>query len=159
MSAQRLPEVDECIYAVRQWKTTLDPNAKWWQKLFHRFVYKPFNEFSLKVVKIPPATSVTIDGSKVTFTWLEDAGFFASEDEADIACLTDRYSYQQVTYGRAFPVDSAQCLGSTIFPRAARPRKRANPILEMIIKPRKEDDRERQRLAQTLAELNQVLDR
>lgn len=158
MSARRLPEVDDAIYAVRQWKQTLDFNAKWWQRWFHRFVYLPFNEFSLKVVKLPPATSVTIEGKKVTFSWLEDGGFFGDEDQADAACLTERYSYQQVTYGRAFPSDSAQCLGPTIFPRAKRPHKRARPILSMVIKSRKEDDRERQQLADTLARLNQVLD-
>lgn len=159
MSAQRLPEPDDSIYVVRQWKDTLDSTAKWWQRWFHRFLYLPFNEFALKVVKLPPATSVTIEGSKVTFSWLEDGGFFGSEDQADTACLTERDSYQRMTYGRIFPADSAQCVGPTVFPRAKRPRKRAHPILEMIIKPRKEDDRERQQLAQTLAQLNQVLDR
>jgi hypothetical protein len=159
MSARRLPEVDEVIYAVRHWKHTLDPSAKWWQRWFHRFIYLPFNEFSLKVVQVPPVTSVTIDGPKVTFSWLEDGGYFGSEHEADLACLTERDSYQQMTYGRAFPFESAQCIGPTIFPRAKSPRKRAQPVLAMLIKPRKEDDHERERLAQTLTKLNQVLDR
>ncbi len=159
MSARRLPEVDETIFVVRQWKTTLDPNARWWQRWFHRFLYLPFNELALKVFKLPPATSVTVEGHKATFGWIEDAGFFTDEDQADLACLTDRYSYQPVTFGRAFPAESAQCLGPTIFPRATRPRKRAAPILSMVIKPRRQDDRERRQLADTLAQLNQVLDR
>jgi hypothetical protein len=137
MSAQPLPQVDDSIYAVRQWKETIDPSAKWWQKWFHRFIYLPFNEFTLKVIKLPPATSVTVEGSKVTFSWLEDGGFFASEDQADFACLTERYSYQRITFGRAFGPESAQVLGPTIFPRATRPRKRAKPVLEMIINPRR----------------------
>lgn len=159
MSARQLPAVDESIYAVRQWKDTLDPSARWWQRWFHRFIYLPFNEFSLKVIKIPPATSVTVEGPRVNFSWLEDGGFFDSEDQADTACLTDRHSYQRMAYGRIFPSDSAQCIGPTIFPRAKRPRKRATPILEMIIKPRREDDRDRRQLADHLAYLNQVLDR
>lgn len=158
MSAQRLPQPDDSIYAVRQWKQTLDPGAKWWQKLFHRLLYCPFNEFALKVVKVPPATSVTIDGSRVTFSWLEDGGYFGSEDEAEIACLTDRHSYQRMTYGRAYPSDSAQCVGPTIFPRAKNPRKRAAPVLAMVIKPRREEDQERQELAECLAQINQVLE-
>jgi hypothetical protein len=159
MSAQRRPEPDDCIFAVRHWKDTLDPSAKWWQRWFHGLVYLPINELALKVFKIPPATSVTIEGPKVTFSWLEDGGYFSSEDEAELACLTDRHSYQRMTYGRAYPADSAQCVGPTIFPRARNPRKRAQPVLAMLIKPRKEDDREREQLARTLTKLNQVLDR
>lgn len=158
MSAQRLPETDDPIFAVRLWKNTLDRDAKWWQRLFHQFIYLPFNEFSLKIVKIPPSTSVTVDGTRVTFSWLEDAGFFASEDQADIACLTDRHSYQRLTYGRAFPSDSAQCSGPTIFPRAKNPRKRAKPILNLIIKDRAQDEKEHQELAECLLQLNQVLE-
>lgn len=159
MSAQRRPEPDDVIYAVRHWKCTLDRSATWWQRWFHRLVYLPVNELALRVFKLPPVTSATIDGSKITFSWLEDGGYFGSEDEADIACLTDRYSYQQMTYGRAYPPESAQCVGPTIFPRAKNPRKRAKPVLAMLLKPRKEDDREREQLAQTLTKLNQVLDR
>lgn len=158
MSAQRLPQPDDVIYAVRQWKETLDPNAHWWQRWFHRFVYKPFNEFALKVVKIPPATSVTIEGNKVTFSWLEDAGFFASEDQADSACLTPRDSYQQMVFGRAYPSETAQFIGPTIFPRAKNPRKRARPVLAMIIKPVRVEEREHKEWKEALARLNQVLD-
>jgi hypothetical protein len=165
MSAQRLPRTDDLIYAVKLWKDTLDPSAKWWQRWFHRFIYLPFNEFSLKVVKIPPATSVTIEGDKVTFSWVEDGGFFGSEHEADQACLTERTSYQAQTYGRVFPTDSAQCVGPTIFPRSKRPLKRANPIFEMMIKSRTEDRRaqqereeERAQLKECLTQINQVLD-
>lgn len=159
VSAQRLPETDQMIFIVREWKEVLDPSAKWWQRWFHRFVYLPFNEFALRVMKIPPVSSATIEGRRVTFSWLEDAGFFATEEQADTACLTERWSYQGMTFGRLFPSESAQCVGPTIFPRAKRPLKRARPVLSMIIKPRKEEDRERQQLAQTLARLNQVLDR
>lgn len=153
-----LPVVDETIYAVREWKETLDPCCKWWQRWFHRFVYLPFQEFSLKVVKIPTVTSATITGDEVRFSWLEDAGFFGSEHEADIACLTERYSYQGMPYGRAYPSLSGQCLGPTIFPRAKNPRKRARPILSLVMKDRKRDEAEAREFSKCLQRLNQVLD-
>ena len=159
MSANPLPSVDATIYAVREWKETLGPECKWWQKWFHRFIYLPFNEFSLKIVKIPPVTSATLCGDKVQFSWLEDGGFFASEDEADVACLTNRYSYQGMPFGRAFPSVSGQLLGPTIFPRAKNPRKREQPILSLVFKDRKKDEQEQRTLAEYLQQLHQVLDR
>lgn len=155
MSARRMPEADESIYAVRHWKETLDPSAKWWQRWFHRFLYKPFNEFALKVIKIPPATSITVEGGRVTFSIVEDGGYFGSEYEADLACTSERHSYQQMVYGRIYPVESAQVIGPTIFPRARNPRKRAKPILEMVIKPRTEDEEMRREIAR----LHEILDR
>lgn len=157
MSARRLPQTDETIFAVRQWKETLDPSAKWWQRWFHRFVYLPFNEFSLKVMKIPTVTSVTVEGKRTTFSWLEDEGFFADEDAADAACLTERWSYQGMPFGQQFPADSAQVVGPTVFPRAKNPRKRAKPILRMIIKDRKVDEQRDRELAECLQQVNQVL--
>lgn len=153
-----LPVVDETIYAVRVWKETLDARSPWWQRWFHRFLYLPFNEFSLKVMKVPTVTGATIIGSEVRLSWLEDEGFFGSEYEADIACLTDRYSYQGLPYGRSFPEVSGQCLGPTIFPRAKNPRKRARPMLSLIFKNRKQEESEQQQIAQCLKRLNQVLD-
>lgn len=155
MSAQRLPQPDDGIYAVKQWKETLDPTAPWWQRWWHRFVYRPFNEFSLRVMKVPPDNHVTIDGSKISFSLVEDAGFFASEHEADIACLTERDSYQRYTFGRLYPRGSGQHTGPVIFPRAKNPRKRAKPILGMVIKPRKEEEQ----VMEKLAILNEILDR
>lgn len=157
MSAHPVPQVDGTIYAVRIWKDTLDPCAKWWQRWFHKFIYLPFQEFSLKVVKVPTVTSVTVEGDKTTFSWLEDGGFFASEHEADIACLTDRWSYQGMPFGRLFPSDSAQVLGPTVFPRAKNPRKRAEPMLALVIKDRKQDEQRDQQLAACLQQVNQVL--
>lgn len=123
------------------------------------FYIFPFNEFALRIIKIPTATSVTVTGNEVRFSWLEDGGFFASEDEANIACLTDRFSYQALPFGRSFPSRSAQFNSPTIFPRATNPRKRARPTLSLIIKDRKKDEQERQTLAECLTQLNQVLDR
>lgn len=155
MSARHRPETDEVIYAVRQWKETLDTSAKWWQRLFYKLAYRPFNEFSLRVVKIPPANTITVEGDRVIFTIVEDGGYFGSEHEADLACITERDSYQAMTYGRAYPRESAQCIGPTIFPRAKNPLKRAAPILEMVITSRKVD----QRIKQELTRLNETLDR
>lgn len=158
MSASPLPSTDGTIYAVREWKETLDQDAPWWQKWYHRFVYRPFNEFSLRVMRIPPDNYVVLDGNRVTFSLVEDGGFFSSEHEADIACLTERYSYQGMPFGRAFPDRSGQCLGPTIFPRAKEPRKRAKPILSLIFKDRKQEESEQKELARYIRKLNQVLD-
>lgn len=158
MSTYPLPAVDDTIYTVRQWKETLDPRSPWWQRWYHRFIYLPFNQFSLRVMKIPTVTSATIIGNEVRLSWLEDEGFFGSEHEADIACLTDRYSYQGMPFGRCLPHESGQCLGPTIFPRAKNPRKRSKPMLSLIFKNRKQEESEQQQLANYIKKLNQVLD-
>lgn len=159
MSASQPLPAEQTIFAVREWKSTLDPRSKWWQRWFHRFVYLPFNEFSLRVMKVPTVTHAVIHGEKVELSWLEDAGFFASEDEADIACLTERYSYQGLPFGRSLPSDSAQFVNPTIFPRAKNPRKRAQPVLSLVIKDRKQDEYEQRTLSEYIQQLNQVLDR
>lgn len=155
MSARRLPEPDDGIYTVKQWKETLDPGAPWWQRWYHRFVYRPFNEFSLRVMKVPPDNHITIDGNKVSFSLVEDGGFFASEHEADLACLSERDSYQQYTFGRLYPRGSGQHIGPVIFPRAKNPRKRADPVLRMLIKPCKVEEQMRQELAKISKTLDQ----
>lgn len=159
MSTNPLPSVDQTIYAVREWKETLDPYAPWWRRWFHRFVYLPFNEFSLRVMKVPTCTSATVVGNEVRLSWLEDAGFFGSEHEADLACLTERFSYQGLPYGRLFPCESGQSINPTIFPRARNPRKRARPVLSLVMKDLKQEESEREQLASYLTQINQVLDR
>lgn len=159
MSANPLPSTDNTIFIVREWKETLDPHSKWWQRWFHRFIYLPFNEFSLKVMKIPTVSSATISGDEVRFSWLEDCGFFSSEHEAEMACLNGRTSYQGVPFGRLFPDRSCQCLGPTIFPRAQQPRKRARPVLGLVFKTRKQEEDEQQAFAKCVKQLSQILDR
>lgn len=164
MSApRRLPETDDTVFMVAQWKDDLDPSAKWWRRAFYRFLYRPFNEIALKVFKIPPFTNVVIDGSKVRFERFEPQGFFGSEHEADLACLGERWSYKDYTYGRLMPPQGGQVGKGPVFPRAKNPGKRVAPIFEFIIKDRRQDNKERKALAECLQQMNkdlsQVLDR
>jgi hypothetical protein len=158
MSAARLPQVDDVIYTVAQWKDDLDPDSPWWRRWFYKLVYRPFNEFSLKVMKIPPITNVVIEGNKVRFERFEIQGHFSSEHEADISCLTERWSYKDYPFGRLMPPEGGQYGDGPVFPRSTTPRKRTEPIFEYVIKDRRKDERERRTLAECLHELNQQLD-
>jgi hypothetical protein len=155
MSANPLPQVDDVVYTVTQWKDELDPRAPWWQKAFYRFIYLPFQEFSLKAVKIPRPTETIIEGGKISFRIWEIQGHFASEHEADIACLTDRYCYKDYPFGRPYAPESGQIGKGPVFPRAKNPNKRIRPVLEMAIIPR----RKITKLEGEVARLHQVLDR
>lgn len=158
MSAFPLPQVDEKIRIVVQWKDMIDAGSPWWRKLYYDTVYKWFLEFSLKAMKIPNPTQVTIEGKKVTFSWLEWQGFFSSDDEARFACLGEKWGFKALPYGRLLPKESGQCVGEWIFPRAKNPAKRAPLMLSHVIKDRKQEESEQQQLAQYIRQLNQVLD-
>jgi hypothetical protein len=155
MSARPLPQVDDTIYTVTQWKDELDSTYKWWQKAFYRFLYLPFNEFALRVVKIPRATEVVVKSNEYSFRWWEVEGHFSSVHEADIACLTERYCYKDYPFGRQLPGISGQIGHGPVFPRAKDPRKRIQPIMDTTFLPR----REVSWLRNEIARLNQVLDR
>lgn len=159
VSARRLPEVDENICVVVQWKDMVDARSPWWRKAYYRFVYAPFLEFSLRVVKIPNPTEVSIEGKRIRFSWLEWQGFFASADQAEIACVGERWGYKALPFGRSLPDVSGQYLDSEwVFPRAKNPRKRARPMLAMVFKDRKQEERDGERLRDYLRRLNQELD-
>lgn len=159
MSAQRLPEVDGKVRIVVQWKDMIDAGSPWWRRLYYNTVYKWFMEFSLKVMKIPNPTQVTVDGKRVTFSWLEWQGFFSTDDEARAACLESKWGFKALPYGRLLPKESGQCIGEWIFPRARNPVKRAPLMLSHVIKDRKQEEADHRELARYLAQLNQVLDR
>ena len=144
--SQVLPRVDSEICMVVQWKDVVDASTQWWRRLYYRTVYKWFMEFSLRVMKIPNPTEVTIDGRKVHFSWLEHQGFFESEDQADRACLGEKWGYKRILFGRLLPPESGQYDSPWIYPRAKNPRKRANLILTTVITPQA-------RLAQLEAEV------
>jgi hypothetical protein len=62
-------------------------------------------------------------------------------------------------FGRVAPHNSAQYCG-TIFPRKKKnPRRWSKPVLSLVIKDRKEEERKDRTLADTLSYLNQVLER
>jgi len=151
------------VFKVSQWKTALDSTEPWWRKFFHKWIYLPFQDFSFGVMKIPPVKEVTVESDghgsvRRIFSWFEDEGIFEHEDQADYACLGEQWGYKKMPYGRLVPPESAQYSG-TIFPRKKNPRRWAKPTLSLIIKDRKQDEREHAALAECLAELNHVLDR
>lgn len=156
MSARPLPETDTEIFMVVQWKDIVNDGSPWWRRLYYRTLYQWFMEFSLKVMKIPNPTEVTIEGKQIRFSWLEHQGFFQSEDQADFACLAERWGYKRIIFGRAFPPESGQYDSPWIYPRAKHPRKRAKPILKMIITPRETTDRLAE-LEREITELRRVI--
>jgi hypothetical protein len=137
------------------WKDEVDSTYRWWQKAFYKYLYLPFNEFSLRVVKIPKATEVEREGNKVRFRIWEIIGHYSSPDEAEIACTTPRHCYKDYPYGRRFPDISGQVGSGPIYPRAKNPRKRIDPIMEMAIIPRKRVGM----LESEIARLHQTLDK
>lgn len=135
MSAHLLPQVDSEICMVVQWKDVLDGNTQWWRRLYYSTIYKWFMEFSLKVMKIPNPTEVNIDGKQIRFSWLEHQGFFTNEDQADLACLGEKWGYKRILFGRLLPPESGQYDSPWIYPRAKNPRKRSKLILTTVITP------------------------
>ena len=156
-------------WKVSVWKDDVDPSSPWWRKAFFKHVYLRFWDLSFKL-GIPKAKEVTIESdehgnSRRTYRWFEDISVFDHEDQADAACLTERYLYTEIPHGQSAPFDSAQLKGS-VFPRKKKPRKWANPVFSLILKDRKQEEIEQQEreqgkqaLAQCLNELNHVLDR
>lgn len=158
MSASRLPEVDQDVFLVAQWKFQLDARCNHWQRWWFKFVFLPLVRFSFNYVKIPPVTEVSIEGDKTVCSWYEIEGLFLDEHQADLACLGRYWSYKRFPFGRLLPSESAQ-YGATVFPRAGNPRQREQPQrLALVIKDRKKDERERDELARYIAQLNQALD-
>lgn len=135
MNARPLPETDSEIYMVVQWKDVLDKNSPWWKRLYYYTLYTWFMEFSLKVMKIPNPTEVSIDGKQIRFSWLEHQGFFEFEDQAEMACLETRWGYKRILFGRLLPRESGQYDSPWVYPRAKNPRKRAKLILTTVITP------------------------
>lgn len=153
------------VFKVSAWKTKPDADAPWWQRWFHRFVYLPFQNFSITVMKIPPAKQVIVESDaqgnvRKTFGWFEDVGIFEHEDQADAGCLTESDFYTRLPYGRLMPAESAQYEnGCPTFPRKKNPKRWASPVLSLVIKDRKQEERKDKQLSGYLAQLNEILDR
>lgn len=145
------------VWMVAQWKWDLDPATPWYRKLFFKFVFRPFIHFSWRVMKIPCPKGIEVNGNKQTIFWFENGGFFSSEDQAEIACLSQWHGYKDVPLDRAFPPESAQ-YSSLVFPRQKDPRQhRKAPTFNLVLRDRKQEEQERQVLADCLAELNEKL--
>jgi hypothetical protein len=164
MRAERQVNVPKKIWKVSVWKSELDPEARWWQKLFHGYIYLPFQDFSFGVMKIPTTKEVSVESDangniRRTYHWFEDVGTFDTVEEADANCLTERYGYTCYTHGQLMPFRSAQTSGiGTVFPRRKDGQRWAKPRLLAVIKDRKEDEEEHLVLAECLNQINRTLE-
>lgn len=151
-------ELLDRIWMVAQWKWDLDPDTPWYRKAFFSYVFRPFIHFSWNVVKIPCPKGVEVNGKKVTVFWFENGGFFSSEDQADLACISEYHGYKDVPMDHAFPLASAQ-YSSLVFPRQKNPRQhRKTPTFSLVLKDRKQEERQQQTLAEYIAQLHRALD-
>lgn len=150
------------VFKVSVWKTKPDPSAPWWQRYFHRYIYLPFQNFSITVMKIPPAKQVIVESDaqgniRKTFGWFEDIGIFEHEDQADAGCLTESEFYTRLPYGRLMPKETAQYeYGCPTFPRKKNPKRWAKPVLSLVIKDRKQDEQEQATLIEYLNKINRL---
>jgi hypothetical protein len=159
MMPERVADTQDRVWMVAHWKWDLDPSTPWYRRFFFKYVFRPFIHFSWNVMKIPCPKGIEIDGKKQTVLWFENGGFFSSEDQADLACISNWHGYKDVPLDRSFPLESAQ-YSSLVFPRQKDSRQhRKSPTFNLVIKDRVEDERRNKTLADTLAYLNQVLDR
>lgn len=153
------------VFKVSVWKTKPDSSAPWWQRYFHRFIYLPFQNFSITVMKIPPAKQVIVESDaqgniRKTFGWFEDIGIFEHEDQANAGCLTESEFYTRLPYGRLMPEQSAQYeYGCPTFPRRKNPKRWAKPVLSLVIKDRVKEEHDQEILNKYIQRLHQALDR
>lgn len=147
------------IWMVAQWKWELDSGTAWYRKLYFKLIFRPFLHFSWRIMKIPCPKATEIQDGKETYPWFENKGFFSSEDAANLACVGKWDGYKDVPLDRNFPAESAQ-YSSLVFPRQTNPRQhRRTPTFSLILKHRKQEERQTKQLNEYLAELNRVLDR
>lgn len=155
------PEVKD-VFKVLQWKHDVDATEPWWKRFFFRHVFLRFLNFSFWL-GIPAVKEVIVESDdqgrvRRTFRWCEDQGIFSNEEQADAGCLTERWGYTKLPYGRLIPPESAQ-YGGTVYPRKNNPRRWHKPVFSLVVKDRIEEEQERATLAQCLQALNQELDR
>lgn len=158
MLPERAASALDRVWMVAHWKWELDPNTPWFRRFFFRYIFRLFIHFSWNVMKIPCPKGMEINGGKQTILWFENGGFFSSEDQADLACVNEWHGYKDVPLDRCFPPESAQ-YSSLVFPRQKNPRQhRKTPSFSLILKDRKQEERQQQTLAEYIARLHRVLD-
>jgi hypothetical protein len=151
----RVSQPLECVWMVVQWKWDLDPDTpwyrKWWLKIFRLFIH-----FSWNVMKIPCPKGMEIEGDKQRIIWAENQGFFSSEDQAEIACITEWTGYKDVPMDRRFPLESAQ-YSSLVFPRQKNPRQhRRAPTFHIVSAPRSELEQLKEEVTKLREEIRQA---
>jgi hypothetical protein len=155
---EQITQPSEVVYHVGQRKYNIDARCPWWQQWFFRHIYLPFNRFAFKYVHIPAMDEVEINGKRLTFCWYEDEGVFDDEHQADNACQGEFWRVKPILKNRVYPARTAQRTGHR-YPRAGKPDRYTKRTFALIVKDRKQDEQERSTLAETLSQLNQVLDR
>lgn len=149
------PALDR-IWMVAQWKWELDASTPWYSKAFFKYIFRRFIHFSWNVMKIPAPKGAVIEGSKQTFIWFENGGFFSSEDQADLACISEFDGYKDVPLNRSFPPESAQ-YSSLVFPRQKNPRQhRRKPTFSIVSTPRSELAQLENEITKLREEINQA---
>lgn len=154
------PELKD-VYKVSQWKWNIDEGSPWWKQFYFKHIFLRFLLFSLWL-GIPAPKEVIIESDqqgriRKTFRWFEDEGIFEHREQADAGCLGEHWGYTLLPYGRLMPPDSAQYSG-TVFPRKKNPNKWAKPVLSLVIKDRKQDEKVKEEYSKCLQKLSQVLD-
>lgn len=163
MQPERRPEESNDIgFLTIQWKDRPDARESWWVHWYYDHVYIPFQRFSFKWFRIPRAkqVSVTVDDQgrvTTTFSWFENGGVFDDADRADLACVDEFDGYKPIYRNRSAPRESAE-IGAVVFPRSKKPKRWFKPSTSLVIKDRKQEERQQKVLADYLAQLNQVLD-
>lgn len=159
MFPKRVSQPMDRVWMVAHWKWELDPSTPWYRRFFFKYFFRPFIHFSWNVMKIPCPKEIEVVDGKVKVSWFENGGFFSSEDQADLACVSNWHGYKDVPLDRCFPPESAQ-YSSLVFPRQKNPRQhRKTPTFSIISRDRKQDEQERKQLTDYIAELHRVLDR
>lgn len=79
------------VYCLFQWKDELDESAPLWKKLYFWLIYRPFNQFSRFVLKVPSYNGETEDGRLWYFDF---QGASSSQWRAEQRCETRNWAYK-----------------------------------------------------------------
>lgn len=88
------------VYCLLQWKSELDNSEPWWKKLFFWLVYRPFNQFSRFVLKVPSYNGEDKDGK---LWWFEFQGAVTDKWQAEQACRSRQWAYEGLNLNELLP--------------------------------------------------------
>lgn len=134
-----LPRV---VFDVDQRKYNIDGHRPWWERLFFRYVYLPFNRFSFHVMHIPAVdqaeiTVVTKRGetveTKTVFSWLEGEGIFSHRETAKLACRGEFYRITPYALNGIMPEETVD--GGCEYPASSNPDRFARSTFKLVPTP------------------------
>lgn len=166
MATQRFSEAPtqtDIGFLLIQWKDRPDADKPWWVHWYYDHIYVPFQRFSFKHFGIPRSKQRTVetlpDGTvRETWSWFENGSFFDDPDRADAACVDEFDGYKPIYKNRMVPRNSAE-IGAVVFPRSKKPKRWFKPTYSVVLKDRKEDERDKETLNKYITRLHQALDR